>query len=195
LQGIWDFSSTTPLQRPEALGTKAEYTDEELANQAAQYVKQRERQESGEAAQHYSRAFTDDAQPANLRQTSILIDPPNGRLPPFTPAAQKWYDQVRAARKGVEDDYPTPGGWVEDMGPRGYFSRCIVGYNAGPPVVPQSYNQNVQIFQGPDHVALLHEMVHNTRVVWMDGRPHAGSAIRGYNGDSRGRWEGASSLR
>jgi hypothetical protein len=87
-------------------------------------------------------------------------------------------------------DEPTVGGFVEDLGPRGLFVRCIVGFNAGPPINPGAYNQNIQIFQGPDHVALLHEMVHNARVVWLDGRPHVSRQIPQYNGDSRGRWEG-----
>ena len=188
LEGVWDFSSNTPFQRPVELGTRAEYTDAEVAEQLQKAVQRRVQQDAGVISQDYNRAWTDDAR-VN-KQTSLLIDPPNGRLPAHTAAAQKWYQELDVARKGVDLDAPTPGGFVEDLGYRGLFARCIVGFNAGPPILPQSYNQNVQIFQGPNHVGLLHEMVHNARVVSLDGRPHVSPRITGYNGDSRGRWAG-----
>lgn len=192
LQGVWDFSTSTPLQRPPELKDKAELTDAEVAEQLQRALNQRARQDNSQSRAGdtgtYNRFWTDD--PRVSRQTSLIIDPPDGRVPPYTPVAQKWYAELAAARKGVEMDAPTPGGFIEDLGPRGLFVRCIVGFNAGPPINPSSYNQNVQIFQARDHVALLHEMVHNTRVVWLDGRPHMSQSIAQYNGDSRGRWEG-----
>ena len=188
LQGVWDFASNTPLQRPPELGRQAEYTEAELAGKMKEAVDRRAQQDAGVVYQDYNRAWTDDVKMS--RQTSLIIDPPDGRLPAYTPLAQKWYAEQEAIRKGVAGDSPTPGGWVEDLGHRGLFFRCIVGFNAGPPMLPQSYNQNVQIFQAPDHVALLHEMVHNARVAWLDKRPHVSSRITGYNGDARGRWEG-----
>jgi hypothetical protein len=188
LQGVWDFSSNTPFERPKDLGTRAEYTDAEVAQQLKEAVDRRAKQDAGESYQDYNRAWTDDARVS--RQTSLIINPPNGRLPEFTAAAKKWYADLAAARKGVDGDSPTPGGWLGDLGPRDLFCRCIVGFNAGPPIVPQSYNQNLQIVQGPDHVSLLHEMVHNSRTVWLDGRPHVSNRIPQQNGDSRGHWEG-----
>jgi hypothetical protein len=192
LQGVWDFSSNTPLERPPELRDKAELTDEEMAQRLQEVVDQRARQDSSAAREGdpgtYNRFWTDD--PRVTRQTSLLIDPPDGRMPAYTPVAEKWYAQLAAARQGVDLDAPTPGGFVDDLGPRGLFVRCIVGFNAGPPIKPQSYNQNVQIFQGPDHVALLHEMVHNVRVIWLDGRPNVSSRITQQNGDSRGHWDG-----
>ena len=86
-------------------------------------------------------------------------------------------------------DAPTPGGFVEDLGPRGLFTRCIVGFNSGPPMAPCCYNENVQIFQTPDHVVLLNEMVHNARVVPLNGRSQLSQHIRQWTGVSRGRWE------
>jgi len=193
LQGVWDFSTNTPLQRRLELKDKTQLTDAEAAEQFEEAVTQRTRQDNGPSRKGdtgtYNRFWTDDPR-VTTKQTSLVVDPPDGRIPAYTPQAQKWYADTQAARKGVTADAPTPGGFVEDLGPRHLFVRCLVGFNAGPPINPQSYNQNVQIFQGPDHVALLHEMVHNARVVWLDGRPHASNRIAQYNGDSRGRWEG-----
>jgi hypothetical protein len=192
LQGVWDFSTSTPLQRPPELKDKAELTDAEVAEQLDRAVKQRARQDSSAARDGdtgtYNRFWTDN--PRVTRQTSLIIDPPDGRIPAYTPAAKKWYADSEAARKGVLNDAPTTGGFVEELGPRGLFVRCIVGFNVGPPINPSAYNQNVQIFQAPDHVALLHEMVHNARFVALDKRPHLSSRISQYNGDPRGRWEG-----
>jgi hypothetical protein len=193
LQGVWDFSTNTPLQRRLELKGKAELTDAEAAEQLEESVNQRARQDNGPSRKGdtgtYNRFWT-DAPRVTTKQTSLIVDPPDGRIPAYTPQAQKWYADVQAARKGVTADAPTPGGFVEDLGPRGLFVRCLVGFNAGPPINPSAYNQNVQILQGPDHVVLLHEMVHNARVVWLDGRPHVSSRIAQYNGDSRGRWQG-----
>jgi hypothetical protein len=192
LQGVWDFSTNTPLQRPLELKDKAELTDAEAAAHLERVVEQRTQQDNGPSRKGdpgtYNRAWTDD--PRVTKQTSLVVDPPDGRIPPLTPVAKKWQADLEAARKGVTMDAPTPGGFVEDLGPRGLFVRCIVGFNAGPPINPQSYNQNIQIVQTPNQVLLLHEMVHNARVVWLDGRPHVSSRITQYNGDSRGRWEG-----
>ncbi len=192
LSGVWDFSTTTPLQRPPELKDKAELTDAEVADQLQRAVAARARQDSSKTRQGdtgtYNRFWTDE--PRVNKQTSLIIDPKDGRVPPYTPAAQKWYADLATTRKGIEMDAPTPGGFIEDLGPRGLFVRCIVGFNAGPPINPSAYNQNVQIFQTRDQVALLHEMVHNVRVAWLDGRPHVSRRIAQYNGDSRGRWEG-----
>jgi hypothetical protein len=192
LEGVWDFSTSTPLQRPPELKDKAEFTDAEVAEQLNRLVQARTRQDASPARQGdtgtYNRFWVDE--PKVTRQTSQIIDPKDGRLPAYTPVARKWIADLEAARKGVAGDAPTPGGFVEDLGPRGLFVRCIVGFNVGPPINPSAYNQNVQIFQARDHVALLHEMVHNVRVVWLDGRPPVSSRIKQYNGDARGRWEG-----
>ena len=73
---------------------------------------------------------------------------------------------------------------------RALSERCILGFNSGPPMVPSAYNNNVQLFQVPDTVVILNEMVHNARIVPLDGRPHLANAVRQWVGDSRGRWEG-----
>ena len=85
-------------------------------------------------------------------------------------------------------DEPTPGGWLDDLGPGGLRVRCILGFNSGPPMTPSAYNNNVQLFQTPDYVVILNEMIHDARIVRLDGRPHG--TLRQWAGDSRGRWEG-----
>ena len=109
---------------------------------------------------------------------SLVIDPPDGRIPALIPEAQE-----RAAARAALNRRITQG--PED---RSLSERCILGFNAGPPITPGGYNQNVQIFQTPDHVVLLNEMVHTARIVPLDGRPHG--TLRQWTGDSRGRWDG-----
>ena len=194
LQGVWDFASNTPLNRPEAFGDRLLLTDEEAAERQQVRIAARDRQDNTPARAGstgtYNRFWTDN--PRETRQTSLVIDPPNGRVPALTPAAQRRFDELAAARIGVDDDAPTPGGFVEDLGPRGLFVRCLMGFNSGPPMKPQSYNQNVQIFQTPAHVVLLNEMVHSARVVPLGDPPALPDGIRQWLGSSRGRWEGDS---
>ena len=94
------------------------------------------------------------------------------------------------AREGVGRHEPTPGGWVEDIGPGHLAVRCLAGLNSGPPMEPGGYNQNVQVFQTPDHVVLLNEMIHKVRVIPLDGRSHLDARVRQWMGDSRGHWDG-----
>ena len=170
LGGVWDFSTNTPMERPPELKGKTKLTDEMVAERLQQVVGQRQRQDNSAAREGdtgtYNRFWTDEARVTN--QTSLVTDPPDGRIPAYTPAAQQWYAELAAARKGVDMDAPTPGGFVDDLGPRGLFVRCIVGFNAGPPVKPQSYNQNVQIFRCFRHQVLLRR----------EGHGHDGSSGR-----------------
>ena len=125
---------------------------------------------------------------AGTRRTSLIIDPPDGRIPALTAEAQKKKEAVAEARRGVEMDAPTPGGWINDLGPGGLRVRCILGFSSGPPMTPSAYNNNVQIFQTPEYVVILNEMIHDARIVPLDGRPHG--TLRQWAGDSRGRWDG-----
>ena len=184
LPGVWDFSSDTPLNRPAEFEGRAFLTDEEVAQRQYRTTQARTNQDNNPAPAGstgtYNRFWTDH--PRSSRQTSLVVDPPDGRVPPLTPAALQYLAELEDARRGVDLDAPTPGGFVEDLGPRGLFVRCITGFNSGPPMVPQSYNQNVQVFQTPDHVVLLNEMVHSARVVPLDGRPPLPSGIRQWLG-------------
>ena len=112
------------------------------------------------------------------RRTSLIVDPPDGRIPSLTTEAES---RRQARQEGNQRITAGP----ED---RALSERCILGFNSGPPMLPGGYNQNVHLFQTPDYVAILNEMVHNVRIVPMDGRPHAD--LPQWTGESRGRWDG-----
>src|SRR5262249_17997371 len=114
------------------------------------------------------------------KRTSLIVDPPDGRIPPLTPEGQKRADARAAARQ-------RPAVGPED---RNLWERCILGGNTGPPMTPGPYNNNVHLFQAPGYVVILNEMINDARIVRLDGRPHVASNIRQWRGDSRGRWEG-----
>ncbi len=198
LQGVWDFRTITPLERPERLGEQAFLTEEEaanleqevvernveLANRAARRTEVTESVDRGEegAPGFYNNFWLDrGTRTVGTRRTSLIVDPPNGRLPEMSPAGRERTE----ARSAYRRDHPADS-WLD----RSAFDRCILGFNAGPPITPGGYNQNLQVFQTPDHVVLLTEMVHTVRVVPLDGRPALPGDVRQWSGDSRGRWEG-----
>ena len=115
------------------------------------------------------------------RRTSLIIDPPNGRLPELTEAGQ---ERRRNAPGSFTVEFP------ESYTDLSTYDRCIQGFNAGPPITPAAYNQNVQIFQTPDHLVLLTEMVHTTRIIPLDGQRHLDDRVQQWSGDSRGHWDG-----
>jgi hypothetical protein len=195
LQGVWDYRTITPLERPVALGTKAFFTDEE----AAKF----EQQENG----RQNRDLIDPKvgglnYPANgvvpynefwydrgdkvvgTKRTSLIVDPPNGRLPPLTPEGQA--KAKRRAEIGREEQlgHPLADSWED----RPLSERCILGANSGPPMTPGAYNNNFQLFQTADTVVIVNEMIHEARIIPMDGRAHV--HIPQWKGDSRGHWEG-----
>ena len=205
LQGVWDFRSITPMERPEEFAYKAFLTEEEVANleqetlarneslqnRPAQRTAVTESVDRGEegAPGFYNNFWLDRGTTAvDTRRTSLVVDPPDGRVPPLTAVAAATQAAASEVRRGVANHEPTFGGWVEDLGANGLQLRCITGFNSGPPMTPGGYNNNVQLFQTPDHLVLLNEMNHNTRVIPLDGREHIGLAQ--WAGDSRGRWEG-----
>ncbi len=191
LQGVWNFSSLTPVERPPELGTKATFTEAEAREYAARTVQRNNRDfnvPEGNVGDYNNFWYDRGTRTAGTQRTSLITDPPDGRLPPFTAETAKRMAAIAEARRGLTFDQPTPGGWLHDLGPRGVFVRCLTGFNSGPPMVPGAYNNYLQIFQTPDHVVILNEMIHNARIVPLDGRPHVG--IRQWTGDSRGHWEG-----
>jgi hypothetical protein len=194
LRGIWDFGSATPLQRPYALADKDFLSDEEAAaveDQTARNRSDESRASSCGGVGNYN-SFWYDYGPkvVGSKRTSLVVDPPDGRIPRLTPAAQKRQAAEREARRGVSNDAPTPGGWLEELGPAGLRVRCVFGNNSGPPMTPGPYNNNVQLFQTRDHLVILNEQIHSARIVPLDRRPHLGQHMRQWSGDSRGRWEG-----
>ena len=194
LNGVWDFRTLTPFERPEALADQAVFTPEEAAQFEAERLaafEVRDDQEPADVVGNYNQFWFDPGNKVSeTRQTSLVTDPPDGRVPALSADAAARQDAQRAARAGVNRHSPTPGGWVEDLGPGMFAVRCLLGFNSGPPMTPGGYNQNLQVFQTPDHVVLLNEMVHSSRVIPLDGRPHIEDGVRQWMGDSRGRWEG-----
>ena len=205
LQGVWDFRSITPMQRPEELGDKAFLTVEEVAELEAAEKEKNERLLNRAAERttasnsvdsrddgspgFYNNFWLDNGTSADeSRRTSLIVDPPNGRMPALTAAAAQRQQEIARIRRGVLFHAPTPGGWVEDIGPGSLQLRCITGFNAGPPMTPSAYNNNVQLFQTEDHVVLLNEMNHNFRIIPLDGRDEID--LPQWTGDSRGYWEG-----
>ena len=194
LQGVWDFRTATPLERPEALAERATLTDEEAAAvefgaTAFQRAADEQPPEGSVGAYNafwldFGTTVTDD------RRSSLIVDPPDGRLPDVVEGALRHDGSldvdlpgerpVRLRSAGIGADGP------ED---RGIAERCILGFNSGPPMMPSAYNNNMQLFQNEGHVVILNEMVHDARVVPLDGSDHLPDGVRQWRGDSRGRWE------
>ena len=188
LQGVWDFRTITPLQRPEELGDQEFLTEEQAANREQAAVDrdvelweaEARRTEAGGNVGAYNNFWMDrGTNVVETRRTSLIVDPPNGRLPALSEDGQRRADERRVRRA----EHPADS-WLD----RSSYDRCILGFNQGPPMTPGGYNQNMQLFQTPDHVVVLNEMVHDSRIIPIDGRPRPG--IDSWTGESRGRWEG-----
>jgi hypothetical protein len=182
LQGFWTNDTVTPLERPAEFGNKEILTPEE----AAAYAKKRRDQFLAQPKDniHYDDAIWQEesyAKDVRLR-TSLVIDPRDGKLPPLTAEARK-REVARAANRagtGVSDSAQT----------RSLAERCISWGNVGPPMIPPTYYANFQILQSRDVVTIRHELMHDVRVIYLDGRAHPSSSIQYLAGHSVGRWEG-----
>ncbi len=191
LQGVWDFRSLTPIQRPEELADREVFTAEQAADFAEETIRNRSRDaDTSDRVVPYNDFWFDEGTSVTTDRTSLIVDPPDGRIPALTEEAQARQAALAEARSEVSAHEPTPGGFVEDLGPGGLQVRCILGFNSGPPMAPSAYNNNVQVFQTEDTVVLFAEMNHNARVVPLDGRDRLDDGIRLWTGDARGRWEG-----
>ena len=176
LRGVWHYATMTPLERAQELAEKATFTEEE----AAAYERQFLERQANRAAIVGGPDWWDEVHLAN-RRTSLIVDPPNGRIPPLTPEAKK-----RAAALAQTRSERGPDDSIDDLG---LNVRCIQWASTGPPMLPFIFNNNVQIFQTREYVTIYNEMIHSARIVPMDGRPHG--TIRQWMGDSRGHWEGS----
>ena len=191
LQGVWDFRSLTPMQRPTDIAEDEVFSAEEAATFSEETIRRRSRDSdaSGRVVP-YNDFWFDEGTTVTTERTSLIVDPPDGRIPALTRSAEKRRDAMAMMRRGVSRHEPTPGGFVEDLGPNGLQVRCILGFNSGPPMTPSAYNNNVQVFQTADYVVLLNEMVHDVRIVPLNGRSHLPASIPQWTGNSRGHWEG-----
>lgn len=187
LQGTWtsDDCIGTPMNRPAQFGNRLYYTEQELAERASRIEKQHET-DSVETVAADARVGT--GPPSHwgerarrpCKQTSLVIDPPNGQTPDLLPEARTRYSGEPATNNNPKAD-----SW-EDFS---YYIRCITRGVVGS-IYPVVYGNGQEIVQGPGYVAILQEMVHEARIIPLDGRPHASPNIRSYMGDPRGHWEG-----
>src|SRR6478672_2465435 len=186
LQGTWtsDDCIGTPMNRPANLGDKLYYTEQELAQRESALARQAE----NDRKQFVETDRVTTGPPGHwgerarrpCKQTSLVVDPPNGRTPDLLPEAR-----TRPIPEGAGNNNPKADSW-EDFS---YYIRCITRGVTGS-ILPVIYGNGQQIVQSPGFVTILQEMVHEARVIPMDGRPHASPNIRSYMGDPRGHWEG-----
>lgn len=174
--GVWNYATMTPLERPAAYAERETLTPEEAARFEQQTI-QRQETTNNTAGPDW---WDPGTRHLTNRRTSLIVDPPNGRLPPMTPDAQA----KAAARAQARRQHPFADG-PEDLG---LNERCISWAVAGPPMLPGVYNNNVDFVITRDAVVIHNEMIHEARIVPMDGRPHG--TIPRWMGDSRGRWDG-----
>jgi hypothetical protein len=198
LQGVWTFATLTPLERPDEFAGKSVLTEAE----AAAYIERRikaanaDRRDGGGSERSpgedvdVQRAYNDfwyerGLTLAGARQTSLIVDPADGKLPPLTPEGRKRASaQAAFVRQGVR-------GPLEDAKARPLRERCIWWDSEGPPLTPMgAYNANLQIVQNQHHLAIVMEMIHDARIVQLDGRAHLPTSVRQLLGNSIGRWEG-----
>ena len=196
LQGTYTSKTITPLQRPAALAGRELLTAEEVANLEQEVVDRNaellarpaRRTEvtasvdvGADGAPGFYNNFWLDRGVTSTGRTSIVVDPPDGRIPPLTPEAQQDED-ARLAARGARGPADT---WTDmDLN-----DRCML-WSVGPPMLPTGYNNNYLILQTPEYVAIQVEMIHDTRIIPLDGRPRLGRPIPQWLGEMRGRWEG-----
>ncbi|SRR5688500_1273057 len=193
LQGMWPGNVSAPLQRPANFGDRDTLTDEEFAQREAQARAQADADSqqfitAGRGGRGGGGVGPPDhwlERGSPIRQTSLIVDPPNGRLPALAAGAE---DRRKAARGGRG----LPGEWrgtADSYDDLNIYYRCVTRGLLGS-VIPVIYGNGNEIVQAPGYVVFRNEMIHESRVIPLDGRPHVPAAIRMYMGDSRGRWEG-----
>ena len=178
LQGVWSYASLTPLQRPAEFADKEFFTPEEAA--ARNTAASAERQPKPGSVGSYNALWFDRGSVDPKLRTSLIVDPPNGRLPPLTAEGQ-----ARVAAKAERRRAHPADSWLDLAA----WVRCIT-YHGVPPV-STGYNNTYQILQTPNYVAILVENIHDVRIIPLAGRPWLDERIRQWNGDSRGHWEGS----
>ncbi|PCJ27074.1 MAG: hypothetical protein COA96_03935 [SAR86 cluster bacterium] len=205
LQGVWNFSSNTPMQRPERFGEQEFLTQEEIqaaiARQtssaaaadaaAAELVIDPDAPDATDNPGGYNDFWIEAAGIGDTVRTSHIVYPLNGRAPAAVEGAARQFGGLGPDIPGTRPVRYVVGGIAKD-GPedRGLSERCIVGFNSGPPFTPSLYNNNVQIFQSKETAVILTEMIHDARIVRLGGKPNLTDDITLWSGDSRGWYEG-----
>ncbi len=183
LEGFWNSATATPLERPRELKDTPFFTAADATRWERQFVERNEDPAPGSATRGtgtYNAFFREfGTRVVKTLRTSIITDPPDGRIPPLTPAAAA----VKQRRIERQRAFENP----EDLGLQ---DRCAAFLTAGPPMLPYSYNSNYQIVQTADTVLVYAEMIHDARIIPVNGRPHLPASMRLAVGDSVGRWEG-----
>ena len=197
LQGLWNYSTLTPMERPRELAGKAFFSEEEAAGYEKRALQNRNVDlnrettptarglingtvETEDLASAYNEFWWDrGTKIVRTRRTSLVIDPPDGKIPALTPQAQKRMAAIEEVSQRLAEG-------PED---RPLSERCIVRPNSGPPMTPTGYNNNFELIQIPGYVLIFNEQIHDARIIPMDGRPHLPQNIRLWMGDSRGHWE------
>jgi hypothetical protein len=193
LQGVWNDATSTPLQRPGAVGAKDVLSDEEAEEFQQQLAHDltRDRRDGGPDVD-VNRAYNEhwmDSRRLKItadRRTSLIVDPPDGRIPPLVPLPPE-REKARAARTAANARFNA--GLPENYLDMSLPVRCIIRTDS-PPYLPTIYNNDFQIFQSPGYVVIAPEMIHSARVIPLDGRPHINKNLKQWLGDSRGHWEG-----
>jgi len=193
LQGVWNDATSTPLQRPGTVGAKDVLTDEEAEEFQQQLANDltRDRRDGGPDVD-VNRAYNEhwmDSRRLKItadRRTSLIVDPPDGRIPPLVPLPPE-REKARAARAAANARFNAglPDHYLDMSLP----VRCVIRTDS-PPYLPTIYNNDFQIFQSPGYVVIAPEMIHSARVIPLDGRPHINKNLKQWLGDSRGHWEG-----
>ena len=204
LQGVWNFSSDVPMQRPLTYGTQEFLSQEEIQERRDAIMAQRAAADEAAARLNidpdapegsintggYNDFWMETAGLGDVVRTSHIVYPENGRQPDYVEGANLQFGGLGPDVPGDRPVRYVVGG-IDKGGPedRGLSERCIVGFNSGPPFVPSLYNNNMQIIQNKDTAVILTEMIHDARIVAMVDKPTLADDIRLWSGDSRGYWD------
>lgn len=185
IEGTWNSATATPIERPAHLRDKPYFTRAEADAWEREYAARNaeptpEQLAKSKGTGTYNMFYREwGTTVVKTLRTSIVTDPPDGRIPPLTPAAEVRKRQRLERIRKAENP--------EDLGLQ---DQCLAFLTAGPPMLPYSYNSNYEIVQTPGAILIHAEMIHDARIIYMDGRGHAPDGLRSWLGDSIGRWEG-----
>jgi hypothetical protein len=194
LQGIWSNATITPLERPSDLGDREFLSREEAEQYEAQRLAstnrdQRTEDKDTDVRNAYNDFWWDSGNNiVTTRRTSLIVDPADGRIPPYTSAAQ--------ARIAAQPDFngrrslATFANFTDGPEDQDLMTRCILFNSAGPPMLPSAYNNNYHLVQTADHVLIVNEMVHETRSIPLDRNATVPAGLQQWHGSSRGYWDG-----